>query len=166
MRAPPGLRLLERAGPHPAPGRPRLALGGGVAALAVTPIVDGIARAHHDVAEVVAARGADRDVAVVAVLIDRRATDRAAADRRGEGARRRAAARIIAPRTGAALLPALRRIDAEQADALAQNLDRIAVDDARAARDRRTGGGRRRDIVRRLLRDDVPPPPSARGRAQ
>src|SRR5258708_39156974 len=98
MRAPPGLRLLERAGPHPALGCARLALGGSVAALAVTPVVDGIAGTHHDVAEVVAARGADRDVAVVAVLIDRRAADPAAPDRRGEGARRRAAARIIAPR--------------------------------------------------------------------
>src|SRR5512140_2414194 len=134
MCAPPRLGLIECAGPH-------AALGCGVAALAVTPIVDGIAGTHHDVAEVVVARGADRDVAVIAVLIDRCATDPAAADRRGERARRHAAARIAAPRSGAALLPALRRIDAEQADALAQDLDRIAVDDARAARDRRAGGG-------------------------
>jgi len=87
--------------------------------------------------------------------IDRRARDAAASDRGRERARRRAAARIVAPRTGPALLPALGRIDAEQADALAGNLDRIAVDDARAARDRRTGSGRRRDVVRAPLADDM-----------
>ena len=53
MRAPPHLRLIERAGPHPALGRARLALGRGVAALAMAPIIDGVAGTHHDVAEIV-----------------------------------------------------------------------------------------------------------------
>ena len=47
------------------------------------------------------------------------------------------------------------RLYAPEADALTGNLDRIAVDDARAARDRRTGGGRRRDVVRAFLADDM-----------
>jgi hypothetical protein len=74
--------------------------------------------------------------------------------RLGERARRHAAARIVAPRTGAALLPALRRIDAEQADALAVNLDCVAIDDGGLANDVGSeGGGRGEQYRERCTRD-------------
>src|SRR5262245_4070866 len=68
LAAPPCLRLLERAGPDPAFGGARLALGVRIAAAAVARVVERMAGAHHGVAEIASVRRASRDLARVAVV--------------------------------------------------------------------------------------------------
>ena len=133
-RMPPRRRRLERARPQAAPGRAGFAFGASVAAAAVFGELDGVAGAHNGLAEVAAVGAAERDLALVAVAFEARAGDGAADGRRRERARRGAAAAIGAAGGVAAVLAAFRRIDAEQADALAGERKRIAVEHAGAAR--------------------------------
>src|SRR5205085_10074230 len=129
---PPRGRRLERARPQAALGRAGVAFGGGVAAVAVFGGLDGVAGAHHGLAEVAAVGGAERDLAVVAVAFEARAGDGAAFGRRRERARRDAAAAIGPAGAVAADLAAFRRVDAEQADVFAGKRKRIAVEHAGA----------------------------------
>src|SRR5207237_3171509 len=108
--------------------------GGGVAAVALFGELDGKAGAHHRLAEVAAVGGAERDLAVVAVAFEARAGDGAAGGRRRERARRGAAAAIGPAGAVAAGLAAFRRVDADQADVLAGERKRIAVELAGAVR--------------------------------
>src|SRR5215470_8568969 len=106
---PPHRRILERAGPDAALGVARLALGRRIAAAAVLRVVDGVARAHHDLG----------DVAAVAVVIDRGAADLASGNQRGERARGGSAAGIGSAGEIVAALAEFRCVDAVEADALA-----------------------------------------------
>src|ERR1044072_2261943 len=154
---PPNLRLLERAGPDAAFGRAGVALGGGVAPLAVARIVTRIARAHHCLAEIVSLGLAGRDVACGLIARRQPARHRPPADQRGEDTRRVAPAGVIRTVRVAALLAFFRRVDAEQADARAGHFQRVAIDDPGAPRDRRARL-RRRGFRRRIERA-----PSLRG---
>src|SRR5215470_5032890 len=120
---PPHRRILERAGPDAALGVARLALGRRIAAAAVLRVVDGVARAHHDLAEIAAVDRADRDVAAVAVVIDRGAADLASGNQRGERARGGSAAGIGSAGEIVAALAEFRCVDAVEADALAGDVE-------------------------------------------
>src|SRR5262249_22527037 len=99
-------------------------------------IVERVAGAHHGFAEIDAVDGAERDVAVVLVDLDWFAGDAAAADRGRKRAHRRAPAGIGLAVGVAAVLLALRRGHAVQADAYAGDFERISVDHARRTGDR------------------------------
>src|SRR6185312_12274353 len=121
-------RALEGAAPQPQALVARGALVGEIAAVAVHE-ADRIAFAHHDAADVGDAAGrAGRQRAAVTVAAVRCAGDRTLRHQRGEPlARRQAAGASLAARVAAALR-LLRRVDADQADALGAGAQGVAVD--------------------------------------
>ena len=105
---------------------------------------------HHDrrTAYVLAPDSARRDDAPVPVLVALLARDGARADAPGE----RAGGLVAAgpsPLHGAAPLHALRDVDAMQTHPRTAHLQRVAVDNSRRSRDRRTGHSLRERIAHR-----------------
>src|SRR5262245_10227435 len=94
MHPPPRGRILEGAGPQATPGSPRLPLRRRIAAAAVPGVVERVAGAHHGLAEIGSVDRANGDVALVAIMLDHRAGDRASRDGHGERAGRLASAGI------------------------------------------------------------------------
>src|SRR5262245_415933 len=133
---PPCCRRLERSSPQAAPRVAGFPLRLSIAAATMACIVERVAGAHHGFAEIDAVDGAERDVAVVLVDLDWFAGDAAAADRGRKRAHRRAPAGIGLAVGVAAVLLAVRRVDAVQADAYAGDFERIPVDHARRTGDR------------------------------
>lgn len=115
--------------PEPCPLRAGFLLHLTIGTLGIALEVEGPALAHHRRGDVAAADHADGDDALVSVAASWLTPDRAAFDQAAEGFCRAFAA-SPGLRRQAAGLGSLRRIDTPEPDALARELERVAVDDS------------------------------------
>lgn len=131
-------RQLEIAAPDSCPMRPCELLSIGVDAIAIPRPIHSIAALNQPVIDVSAVGAeADSHEPLISIALNELAAGRAGLGKKPIEFLGRLSSAPIAAAVGIlAFLPALRRIDTVQADALASDLDRVAVNNGRASGNR------------------------------